>query len=537
MANWYYYNHYESDTVDSVVEKLLKNRQITSFETFFNPPPPREWDENTHGITKSHVDQFRQIVNNNQGEILIYGDYDADGILASAIMASVVEEMGHEVSVYIPDRHKDGYGMSVNSLKEIIDKHSQIKLVITVDQGIKAIEAVKFLKQSQIKVVITDHHTPDATLPSAELIVHSTQVCGSAVAYFLTRYLATKPLNEINLQLAAIGTVTDVMPLTDINRNIVHHGLKYLRNTNHHGIKAILDLAKIETSSLDTYHLGFQLGPRLNAEGRIGDSMKPYKVLTASTYSKAMEYAQSLNITNQNRQEITQLMLTHALENSDTSTKIIIASSKDYDEGIIGLIAGKLTQNYYRPAIAINIGPQISKGSVRSVKDVNVVDMLDKVGKLLLNYGGHPLAGGFTLPTSQLENFINSINKIGQKIPDDLLKKTINIDTIIPFDLINSELVSVVNQFAPFGHGNHKPIFVTKNLEVISTKTIGKENHHLKLLLKHNQTVIECLAWGIGEQVNLLQPKTKLDVAYTLKSTMWRGTEQINIELIDYHLI
>lgn len=534
MSSWNIKQDQVFATPEEIISALLANRDIVLSDTFFSPPPPREWDDSMHGISMAQIYQFRDFLSQQQGPVLVYGDYDADGVLASAIMASVLEHLGHEVIVYIPDRKLDGYGMSEASLTRILQTQ-KFSMVVTVDQGIKAHQAVQFLRDSNIKVIITDHHIADSSLPQADLIIHSTLVCGSGVAYFLTRHLATRELNDINLQLAAIGTVTDVMSLRDINRHLVWHGLLYLTKTSHPGLLALFESAQIHLSSIESYHLGYQIGPRLNAEGRIGDPMVAYKLLRSNTRNQAMDLAAALNQTNRSRQELTEQMLAKALKQVDPHQKIIITTSNEYDEGIIGLIAGKLTQTLHRPAIAISHDDTIAKGSARSIKSINIVQILDQASHLLSSYGGHAQAGGFNLPFSKLSQFTDLINEISLSIDDNLLQKNIDVECLLQFNSLNQNLVESLNKFAPFGHGNHRPVFASKNILIKKVFPLGKDNRHLKLILDDSLSTIECLAWGIGDKVEEFHPGKYIDIAYNVKSSIWRDQLQINLELVDYH--
>ncbi len=535
MATWSARNHQTLNNTQDVIAALLANRKITTPDIFFSPPPPRAWSETMHGVSMDKVSQFKHLLSNATGSVLVYGDYDADGVLASSIMASVLEHMGLQVHVYIPDRRQDGYGMSPESLKRIITQHPDINTVVTVDQGIKAHQAVDFLHTCGLQVIITDHHLADDTLPAADLIVHSPLVCGSGVAYFLTRHLATKPLNQTNLQLAAIGTVTDVMPLQDINRHLLFHGLSYLTATDHPGLLALLNAAQIHPQSIEAYHLGYQIGPRLNAEGRIGDPMSAYQLLRSTSLDQASTLASALDLTNRKRQDLTEQMLKSALETVNPEQKILTTASADYDEGIIGLIAGKLTQAFHKPAIAISFDDDLAKGSVRSIKAVNVAEVLDKARHLLSTYGGHAQAGGFSLPTQNLPKFLKLINQIGESIPADSLQKKLEIDAFLQFNTINSDLVTALDKFAPFGHGNHRPIFATKQVKVVRVSSLGRDARHLKLILQDKTAKVECLAWGYGQDADKFTSGTVMDIAYNLKSTIWRGDLQVNLELVDYH--
>lgn len=531
---WKFANPTTLSSLDLVKTSLIKTREIFSPKTFFSPPCPREWTDSDSGITMAQIQDFRDLLTSTKGKILIYGDYDADGILASVIMSSVLDHLSISNFVYLPDRRVDGYGMSPDSLSKILNNNPDISTVITVDQGIKAHAAVDFLKSHAINVVITDHHTPDVTFPNANLIIYSTKICGSAVAYFLTRHLATKAINELNLQFAAIGTVTDVMPLTDINRNLVFHGLKLLNHTTHIGLQTLISISQLDPHSLETYHLGFQIGPRLNAVGRMANPRTAFELLKSTRSDEAFNLAAALNDTNHQRQQLTEQMVTQALDQIDPTTKILITHNPQYDEGIIGLIAGKLTQQFHKPSLAITSDGAIAKGSARSIKGINIVEILEQVSHLLSAYGGHEQAGGFTLPIENLNQFIDLINQIAKEIPESDLQKTLNIDALLPFSLINSYLISTIEQFAPFGHGNPKPIFATPQVTIVQVSSRGSSGQHRKIVVKHDHVLHECLSWN-HDQSRTIEPGQLIDLAYTVKSSFYRSQQQISLELIDWH--
>ena len=434
-------------TIEDIVRILLENRGIKTKkqkEEFFNPSNPEKLTAKDFGVEQKQLDKavkrIQEAVKRNE-KIIVYGDYDVDGICAAAILWETLDALGADCLPYIPSRFTEGYGLSKTGIKNLKleienckPRFDRGKLLITVDNGITAYEGLEFAKQQGLDVIVTDHHQPGEKEPGALAIIHSTQISGSAVSWVLARDLIENcKLKIVNLPgdhlgLVALGTIADILPLVGINRGLVVHGLKVLRNSSRLGIKALCHEAAVSQDNLDTYHIGFILGPRLNAMGRVDHAMESLRLLCTRNPQKANELAGKLGLSNKLRQEKTEAVVSHVesahadLAWSDGNIpKLLYVYHASYEEGVIGIAAGRLVDKYHRPAIVLSIGDKHSKASARSISGVNILELLKKAGGgsasdsprseagrpsrdgLFKSIGGHPMAAGFTIKTSEVE--------------------------------------------------------------------------------------------------------------------------------------
>ena len=510
-----------SQTGQDIVETLLANRGLKTkkeIDEFLDPPAPKFKLD-----TKVAIDRIKKAIKADE-PIVVYGDYDADGICATAIMWEALNDLGAKVLPFIPQREKEGYGLSVDGIKNVDPK---TKLIIAVDSGVVAHEAVEFAKNQGIDVIILDHHEKPKKLPSALAIIHTEELCASGIAYFLAQELRHPESVEGSLELAAIATVTDLMPLIKVNRSIVKFGLEALNTTARPGLQSLFAVAGIE--KIGTYEIGFMIGPRLNASGRIDSALTALRLLCTKNPTKATDLAQLLNQTNKDRQTMLEDQTRFALSAPVPTEKIIFLEHESYHQGIVGLIAGKLVEKYYLPAIVIAKGETISRASARSIAGFNIIEAIRSSEELLINAGGHPMAAGFTIETSKISNFKFQIENLArEKITSEMLERVLRVDCELKLEKIDMDLYNSLARFAPFGIGNPEPVFAS-TVTIQSLRTVGQEGKHLKLVVDH----FDAIAFNRGNLIGKLKAGDKIKIAYNLDLNSFNGTQNLQLKVKD----
>ncbi len=517
----------ESDFLDL----LLKNRQIkkTDYNDFFKPHFPSSSDFN---INKKEVKKAVDRVNlaiKNQENILIYGDYDVDGITSTAILWQVLYQKGAKVLPFIPDREADGYGIKSKSFFDFeIKKNIHFDLLITVDNGIVANKELEKITQKKTDIIIIDHHIPTETLPKVSAIIHSTDFSGSSLSWFFAQFFD----KNADLGLAATGAVADCVPLVGFNRNIVVHGLNSLKLNPNPGFKKLIEVSGAKQDSLSTYDLGFVIGPRINAVGRLSNPTDALRLLCSQNSKQASIYAQSLDKFNKDRQDIQKNNLkiaekdilninTPLLRGVDKKVnKLIFIANKKFLPGIIGLIAGRLTEKYYLPSIIISVGKEFSKASCRSVKELNIVETLREFNDELVELGGHSGAAGFTIKTENIDKFQTKItNFINKKLKDIDLKPSIIVEAEMKLSAVNLKNCKLINKFEPFGIDNPKPLFLFKNLSITQKRVIGSTGDHLKLKFDS----VDAVAFKKGDLDKTLKTGDLVNIIASLDLNTWNN--------------
>lgn len=531
----------ETKSIEEIVNTLLKNRGIITGEQreeFFAPTHPGKISAKKVGISTSQlkkaVARIKKAIKTGE-KVIIYGDYDVDGICAACILWETLTAVGVNVLPYIPSRFAEGYGLNKDSIQKLKEEDPKIGLIITVDNGIVAHEKIDFAKGLGLDVIITDHHQPGETLPGAYAIVHTTAISGSAVAWFVSQALAEKrkTKNEKryttsdHLGLAALGTIADVLPLVGHNRSIVKHGLEVLRTTSRPGIVALCREAAIKQDEIDTFHVSFILAPRLNAAGRVEHALNSLRLLCTTKKDRAAALSFALGQANRLRQEKTELATAHIEENfakawnNDNLPPILFAYHSTYEEGVVGIVAGRLVEKYWRPAIVMSQGETFSKASARSISAVNIIDTIREAGEgLLVAAGGHPMAAGFTLETKNIEVFGQKLAEAGSKIGQEAFAREVRVDCQLSFADISDKLYQKLAEFAPFGFGNPQPTFKTGGVVVEDARLVGKQGEHLKLVLTQQASygAIGFRMGGLYSQLSLGKPVT---VVYSIEEDNW----------------
>ena len=536
---------------------LLKNRGIKTKnekEEFFNPKHPEKISVKSLSLNPKEINKTIKRIKDaikNKEQIIIFGDYDADGICATAILWECLYSFSKNVSPYIPSRFEEGYGANVKSIEKLKIENKKLKIIITVDNGIVANEAVNKANELGIDVIITDHHQIGKKLPKAFSIIHTDKISGAGIAWILAREIRKKlatgyRLPITGLELVAIGTIADQLPLLCPNRSFAKYGLEALNKTNRPGLLALFEEAGLIQVpkprqvrnlplKIGTYEVNYVIAPRINAMGRLEHAIDSLRLLCTTSSQRASELAQFIGKTNRERQKIVEGVVIHALgQAQDKLTDRTIIVAGEYHEGVIGLAAAKLVEEYYRPAIVLSKGKMISKASARSISGFNIIEAIHKMDSLIIGGGGHPMAAGFTIETENIEVFMQQFEEVSRPLlTDDILIKRLKIDLELDFGLIDKNLVDLLTKFEPHGIGNFTPIFMTKEVRLVDSRTVGNESKHLKLTLEKGGRIFPAIAFGMGELYGKLKPEQKIDVAYNLENNVWNGNESLQLKIKD----
>lgn len=519
-----------------LIKQLLFNRGLKEkqeIEKFFKPQiKDYKQDLDITNIDKAQKRILEAI--KKQELIVVFGDYDIDGICASTILYKALTSIGAKVLPYIPHRDKEGYGLNKTGLEFARDSGAVV--VITVDNGIVALEQAKYAKDIGLELIITDHHLPLETLPDAFTIVHSTKMCGAGVAWCLINEVIKKDLSEDLLQFVCIATIGDLIPLTGLGRAFVFEGLKSLWKSKNLGLNALANCTNLDLSSMGTYELGHILGPRLNAIGRLEHAIDALRLLCTSDPARARKLAELLCDTNTRRRELTEIAINDVgmLIQKDSSKKIHIVDSKDWPSGIIGLIAARVCEQYSVPAIAMSVGESFSKGSARSVDGINIVDVIRECSDILIDVGGHKGAAGFSISNDKIPEFKKRLEKIidgmefNQEKVLEMSKALLQIEAEVPIRDLTKSLVKEIEKFSPFGFGNPQPLLVSKNVKISDLRTL-KEGKHLKFRVDG----IDAIAFGMGEMSSLISNRQLIDIAYYLEINKFNGQELLQLKIKD----
>ncbi|MBN1168688.1 single-stranded-DNA-specific exonuclease RecJ [Candidatus Woesebacteria bacterium] len=539
-------------TEDQIINALLKNRDITSKEQkeeFFNPKKPSEITLKEAGIKKTEVDKALKRIKkakDNKETIVVYGDYDSDGVCATAIMWEVFDALQIKTMPYIPDRFEEGYGINKESIDILRKNYPKLGLIVTVDNGIVADEAISYAQKNGVDVIVTDHHQEGKKKPGAHSIIHTDKICGAAVSWILAREIRKRFKiqysifkNGLGLDLVAIGTIADLIPLLGINRSLVVYGLKELRKTKRLGLKALFKEARIEEKEIESYHIGFVIAPRLNAMGRMEHAIDSLRLLCTKNEKNAYEYARILGKTNRERQDTVEVVVGHALQLARKKEWLgaIILAHEEYHEGVIGLAASKLVEKFYRPAIVISKGKELSKASARSISGFNMIDAIRKFDDLLEGGGGHPMAAGFSIETQKLEQFTDKFETLSQTLlTKEILTRSLKVDLSLSFSQMSLKLTNDLKKFDPTGLGNPTPVFSTSDVTVLDVRTVGRDASHLKLKLEKDGIVKDAIGFGMGYLYTKLMTNRIADFAYNLEENVWQGKRSLQLKLKDIHL-
>jgi single-stranded-DNA-specific exonuclease len=557
MKHWKVLKKLKKNSTEEIKKILFVNRGLKSkkdVDFFINPQNPKEITAIKLGIRKKELNKALGRICTaieKKEKIVVYGDYDCDGITATAILWEQLYFAGADVLPYIPDRIEDGYGLSESGLNKLKEQIPDTKLVITVDHGITAVEQARFAQEKLgLELIITDHHTKGRKTPKAYAIIHTTNLSGAGIAWFLAReiidsFFLRKTLPQgkkptTSLDLAALGTIADMVSLQGHNRSIAKFGLEEIHKTERIGLLALIYESGLAKDQIGAYEIGFMLAPRLNALGRIDNAMDALRLLCTKDTVRAAKLAKKLNDVNLQRQKLTEETVVHAknLVLNSGNKKLLFISHESYNQGIIGLVAGKLTEAYYLPAIVVAKGEKISKASARSINGFNIVNAIRSFSDILINVGGHPMAAGFTVETEKLEILRERLEFFAsQQITDDLLTRELKIDCEMDLENINWELENLLEQFRPFGTNNPEPVFSSK-VKVSGVRIIGKTAKHLKLTVHScvsgaDQQLFDAVAFNFADLYDKIKPTDTIEIAYMIEKNEWGGEKKLQLKIRD----
>lgn len=541
-----------TDPASSLFEKLCHNRGLfeeEKIEDFFAPfSDVQYFDPYLLKNMREAVDRIKYGVAKKE-KIIVYGDYDVDGMTSTAIMFKALEYLGAKVSYRLPDRIKDGYGLNKRYVDECVELG--VSLIITVDCGSSNSEEVKYAKQQDVEVIVVDHHTVPDSFPTNETIFINPKqkdcdypfpdVCGAMLAYKLSCALLVDIHEVANsheiiqelLDLAVIGTVADCMPLVSENRAILKKGIPRLKDSKNIGLQELYGTARINKDQINTHTIGFAIGPRLNAAGRIAT---PYTGLQLLLGKK--ENAPLLDELNKRRQDMVEEFLREAEsqieEDIRNEEKVLAVASESWHIGVVGLIAGKLAQKYSRPAVAMQKKDDVYVGSARSVSGINIMELMNSCKDFFTHYGGHKQAAGFSLKVECIDDFVNEFKNFGKEFIDDsMIQSVLEIECELSPQEILFDTIDVIEKFSPFGIGNKEPLFCIRGVSVLDTRTIGKDAKHLKLQLDIEGVTLEAVAFHFAEFEKNLQQGQEIDLAGYLELNEWNGKRNIQLRVED----
>lgn len=538
-----------------VLAQILYNRGFTEpaqAELFLRGETPPGDPFRMRGMAQA-VGRTRRAIKRRE-PIVVYGDFDADGVTSTVLLVTVLRALGAVVAPYIPHRVDEGYGLNDAALRGLARKG--VKLVITVDCGIRSIREVEVGAQAGLDMIITDHHSVGTEVPDALAVINPKQsdcrygedmLAGVGVTFRLAEALlkATREQDRVEpplqaedlLDLVAIGTVADLVPLNrGENRTLVLRGIEQLRQARRPGIRALLEVAGLPPERVDAGNIGFVIGPRINAAGRLESAMLAYELLSTDDLAKAADYARQLNALNERRQQLTREMQEYARRlaglEEPADMPLIYACAPGFQQGVVGLVAGRLTEEFYRPSVVIHYGEHESHGSCRSIAEFNITAALDECADLLIRHGGHAQAAGFALDNRNLDAFHAQITDIAtEQLSGKDLRPTLDIDAEVPLDKIDLTLYEALRRLEPCGNSHPAPVLCARRLRVVEARRVGKDEAHLKLRVSDGVNAIDGIAFRYGEIEDDLPPY--VDIAYQLDVNEWNGTRRLEMRVQD----
>jgi single-stranded-DNA-specific exonuclease len=561
-----------------LVDRLLRARGVENAEAaerFLTPKLLHLHDPATLPGCVKAAKRLKQAVDDQQ-PIIIYGDYDVDGVTASAILYHTLTAAGSAVKTYVPHRLEEGYGINAEAIQSLANSTDPKPLIVSVDCGITANEPATLAKDLGVDLIITDHHEFDLDdLPDAYALVHpglptdgepytNRDLCGAGVAYKLAWQFALvycgceqggklpdhyrKLLLDL-LAFAALGTVADVMPLIGENRAITTFGLQRISHTQCEGLNALIDASNLRSEKIDSYHIGFVLGPRLNACGRMGHAKEAVELLTTATGERAKELAEQLHHVNEDRKatereivdQAKQMVLDAGYDSDDT--RAIVLAHEDWHPGVVGIVASRLVEQFCRPVVMLCIDPttQTAKGSARSIDACNLHEAIQACNEHLTKFGGHAMAAGMSLDAANIDAFRDALVKQVNAVlsPEDLVNH-VRVDSDVTLSDCTPESFRLVQSLAPFGRGNPKPRLMLCGLTVDRAQRMGGQGRHLSMQLCEDTAAgrrsIRAVAWGMGDRVESLPSGVVIDVVFQPSINEWRGNISAELHVMDFRL-
>lgn len=492
-----------------------------------------------HGM-KEAVERIRRAIE-HQEQILVYGDYDADGMTSASIVKEALEELGAECLVYLPNRFTDGYGPNQSVYQYFIDQH-EVSLIITVDNGVAGHEAIDYAQSVGVDVIVTDHHSLPETLPNAYTIVHPEHpdgqypfphLAGCGVAFKLACALLETVQVEW-LDLVAIGTIADMVSLTDENRVLVKYGLSMLQQTERLGLQELMSLAAIRPESLTEETVGFQIAPRLNALGRLDDPNPAIELLTGFDEEQAQEIAQMVDGKNTERKDLVQTIYDEAKIMVDKERVVQVLAKEGWNPGVLGIVAGRLLEELQQPIIVLSIDEGRAKGSARSVASIDIFEALKDHQDLFIAFGGHAGAAGMTLEVDKLEALSDTLSAyILDNDLDQVHKGELLLDEELDLEALTLQTLKSFESLAPYGMDHKKPVFYVKDFQVESARVMGQQGAHLKFRISKGQASFDVVAFGMGHLALEISQSKNLELAVSLSVNQWNGQTTLQLMLVD----
>lgn len=534
-----------------ILRQILSNRGYATdaeARAFLKAEPDFDTDPFQLTGMANAVDRIQYAIEYHE-PIAIYGDYDVDGVTSTALLVDTLTALDADVRGYIPNRFDEGYGLNNEALSQL--KEEGVKLVITVDCGIRSPDETTHSRTIGLDLVITDHHHPsEGPLPPALAVINPKQpgdiypdkdLAGVGIAYKLAEALASQ-LQPTGfylanlLDLVALGTVADLAPLVGENRFLVRRGLRQMRETTRQGLFSLAAVSELALNKLSATDIGFRLGPRLNAAGRLESALASFELLTTTDVFQAGQLAQQLDVQNRERQRITREMQSQAEAMalaSDPDAYLLFAAHQDFNAGVVGLAASRLTETYYRPAIVAHIDTDTTRGSCRSIPEFHITDALDKCADILVRHGGHAAAAGFTVENDKLDTLVSRLKEIAaEELSGHDLRPTLTADAEVPLTEIRPELMKELRYLEPTGYGNPDAVFVSRAVKVRHARTVGGDGRHLKMYLEDESGLSHD---AIGFRLGHLQPDLpeRVDIMFTYEINEFNGRTNFQLNLKD----
>ena len=535
-----------------ILRQILFNRGLatdTDARAFLKAQPNFNNDPFQFTGMSAAVDRIQYALAHNE-PIAIYGDYDVDGVTATALMVEAFQKLGADVRGYIPNRFDEGYGLNTDALDAL--KADGVKLVITVDCGIRSPDEALHAQTIGLDLIISDHHHPaEGDLPPAVAVINPKQhgdiypdkdLAGVGIAYKIVealvgvQQLPTSLKLEGLLDLVALGTVADLAPLVGENRVLVRKGLKQIRETKRQGLFSLAGVAEVKIDKVTAGNIGFMLGPRLNASGRLESALASLELLTTTDFMRAGQLAQQLDVQNRQRQSITRSMQRQAEEiamSEDPEAFLLFAAHADFNPGVVGLAASRLTETYYRPAVVAAKNTEETRGSCRSIPEFHITDALDLCKDLLVRHGGHAAAAGFTVKNQNLPELVARLKSIAKdQLSGKDLRQTLSADMEVSLTELNFEVLKHLQYLEPTGYGNPDAVFVSRNVKVKASRTVGADAKHLKLTFEDERgATIDSIGFRLGHLRDTLP--ARVDVLYHFEANEWNGKRSLQLNLKD----
>ncbi|MEA3345904.1 MAG: single-stranded-DNA-specific exonuclease RecJ [Chloroflexota bacterium] len=535
-----------------LLAQLLYNRGITdpgAARSFLQGGELESNPFRMKGVARA-VTRLRRAIRDDE-PIAVFGDFDVDGVTATALLVQTLHALGAQVQPYIPHRVEEGYGLQLEALRNLY--RQGVRVLVTVDCGIRAAPQIEQARRG-LDIIVTDHHHLGPELPPALAVINPRQpdcpypfeeLAGVGVAFQLARALlranARTPLGgpvalqeEDLLDLVALGTVADIVPLTDENRTLAKGGLERLNEPQRAGLQALMSQAGVQPGEVTANSISFILGPRLNAAGRLDTAMLSYQLLTSPSLEEAKALAERLEVINRERRRLTEDMLEQAREQvvAKPLPPLLFAAHESFHPGVVGLVASRLVEEFYRPAVVVGLNEGLSRGSARSILEFHITRAFDECEHLLERHGGHRMAGGFTIRNKNLPAFREQLLTIAQRELKDVdLVPKLDIDLEVELREMDWATQALVEKMEPCGEGNPPPLFLSRKVQLRRARAVGKEGRHLKMLLSDGRAVWGGIGFGLGNWAGRLDDR--VDVVYTIEVNVWNGERRLQLNVQD----